>query len=169
MEPGIRPATPEDVHAVGRNLRPADRDEIRAVTGAPPLLVLPECVAQSRATWTMYGLSGEPVGLFGVQDVFDNPDVGWVWMVCTPTIERYPFHFLNKSRELLPVIHSFHPLVTNHVDERNTVHIRWLRWMGFTFLRRIERWGAESRPFIEFARLQPQCASDQSEPSSERA
>lgn len=151
---------------MARNLRQADRDEIRALTGAPPAWMLPECVKASRATWTMYDFYGQPAGLWGLQDVDGHPDVGWVWMVCTPEIEEHPFTFLAKCRELLPLLHTFHPIVTNHVDERNTVHIRWLRWMGFSFLRRIERWGAESRPFIEFARLQPLCASEQSGPFS---
>lgn len=164
--PGIRPATLDEVRYIAKNLRQPDREEILALTGAPPALMLPECFRASRATWTMYGFKNQPVGHLGLQDVSDHPNIGWVWMLCTSEIEQYPFHFLNKCRELLPVIHTFHPIVTNHVDERNTTHIRWLRWMGFSFLRRIARWGAESRPFIEFARLQPSCALQQSERSS---
>lgn len=167
IEPGIRPVTNEDVRAVVRNLREADRAEVRALTGAPPELVVPACVDASRAVWTIAGYGGEPAGLWGLQDVQDHPEVGWVWMILTPTVERHPYLFLEKCRENLPLLHSFHPIVTNHVDERNTVHLRWLRWMGFSFLRRIERWGAEGRPFIEFARLNPSCASDQSGPYSE--
>jgi hypothetical protein len=158
MPIGIRPATMADAHYLAPRLRPADKDEVLAVAGVGPSLALPECVRNSRLTWTAYGFEdARLVGMLGVQDTL-VPEVGVVWMLCTSEIEAFPFHFLNTARELLPVIHSFHPIVTNHVDARNTVHIRWLRWMGFTFLRRIERWGAESRPFIEFARLQPPCA-----------
>lgn len=153
----IRPSIPEDAHYLAPRLRDADKAEIRALTGGIPEIMLPQCVLFSRATWTMCGFAGEPVGIMGVQDVPENPDVGWGWMLATDIIEKYPFHFLRRSRSLLPVIHTFHPIITNHVDERNTVHIRWLRWLGFSFIRRIERWGAESRPFIEFARLQPKC------------
>lgn len=168
MQPGIRPATIDDVRHVARNLRQEDRDEVRALTGAPPELMLPECFKVSRATWAIHGWDPEPRGLFGLQDVYDNPEVGWAWMVLCPIVTEYPIHFLRGCRDLLPLAHSFHPIVTNHVDERNTVHIKWLRWLGFSFLRRIERWGAESRPFLEFARLQPSCASQQSAQSSEQ-
>jgi hypothetical protein len=121
------------------------------VTGVAAKLALPESVRNSRMTWTLYA-EDELAGLLGIQDTA-VPEIGIVWMLCTPLIERYPFTFLRDAREILPVVHTLHPIVTNQVDVRNTVHIRWLQWMGFTFLRRIERWGAESRPFIEFARL----------------
>lgn len=164
---GIVPATPDDINYVARNLRPEDRAEIRAMAGGPPELMLPMCVKNDRETYVMVGPNGERGGLFGLQDCYGVPEVGWAWMVCCPIVEQYPFLFLQGCKALLPtVLHKHHPIITNHVDERNTTHIKWLRWLGFSFLRRIDRWGAENRPFIEFARLNPQCASELSEASS---
>jgi hypothetical protein len=156
MNRGLRPATAADVRHVATNLRPADKAEALAAAGVPAIVALAESVHHSRATWSLYA-EDTVAGLLGLQDTA-VPEIGVVWMLCTPVIDRYPFTFLRDARELLPIVHRYHPIVTNQVDERNTVHIRWLRWMGFTFLRRIERWGAESRPFFEFARLQPPCA-----------
>jgi len=156
-QPGIRPATLEDVLYLAPRLRQADKDEIQAVTGAHPALVLPQCFKLTRTAWTCTGMSGEPVGLIGIQDVEGIPELGWVWALFTDVLEKYPFTFLRLSRQYHDIMHLHHPVVTNHVDERNIVHIRWLRWMGFSFLRRIERWGAESRPFLEFGKLQ-KCA-----------
>jgi hypothetical protein len=33
------------------------------------------------------------------------------------------------------------------------VHIRWLRWMGFTFIKSHPKYGAEGRLFLEFVRI----------------
>jgi hypothetical protein len=33
------------------------------------------------------------------------------------------------------------------------VHIRWLKWMGCTFIKRHSTYGVEQRPFLEFVRL----------------
>lgn len=158
QDPRVRPATLDDVRYLAPRLRRADKDEILAVTGAPAPLVLPECFRLSRSAWTCTGFSGEPVGLIGVQDVEGIPELGWVWALFTDIIERHPFTFLRASQQFNDIVHQHHPIITNLVDERNTVHIRWLRWMGFSFLRRIERWGAEGRPFIEFGKLKSQCA-----------
>lgn len=150
-----------EVRYLAPRLRQADKNEIKAFAGVPAEIALPECVRAGRETWTMTGFSGEPVGLWGLQDVPDVPELGWVWMVCSAEVEKHPVQFIAAVKKFWPHLHKYHPIVTNHVDERNTAHIRWLRWMGFKLLRRIERWGAESRPFIEFARLQPPCASVQ--------
>lgn len=155
----VRPYEPRDLRDIVPNLRAADVDEIKAVVGVSPAAALPGCIAASRET-LVFGAFDTPVAILGLQDVIDNPDVGIVWMLTTRHVEEYPFQFLRVVKDYLPLAHKYHPIITNHVDERNTVHIKWLRWMGFSFLRRIERWGAENRPFLEFARLNP-CASAQ--------
>jgi hypothetical protein len=51
-------------------------------------------------------------------------------------------------------LHKLYPLLGNHVDIRNTKHTKWLKRMGFSFLRVLPEYGVERRPFIEFARLE---------------
>jgi hypothetical protein len=45
------------------------------------------------------------------------------------------------------------PLLHNFTDARNVVHHRWLRWLGFNFIARHERYGAAGLPFLEFVRI----------------
>ena len=47
-----------------------------------------------------------------------------------------------------------YPLLTNAVDEEYKVSIDWLRFLGFTFLKRHETWGVGNKPFLEFVRIQ---------------
>ena len=54
--------------------------------------------------------------------------------------------FLRESRTWLERIGSQYELLTNVVHEDNHLHHKWLRFLGFTFIRR-------EKPFIEFARI----------------
>lgn len=132
--------------------------ELRALTGDPPLTALRDCVQGSNDVWTAEYL-GRPHLLLGVREIKHHPDVGIAWMVGKSLDQMAGIYFLTQCRSYLPTLHGNRPILTNMVDERNAVHIRWLRWMGFTFLRRVERWGAENRPFLEFARVEPSCVA----------
>jgi hypothetical protein len=128
---------------------------VRALTGLPPEVVLDQCVAASDQCWVGCTDDNTPALIWGTQPVFEVPEVGWIWMVGTDLMLQHRYEFLTKARVHIRLAHERYPILTNHVDARNEVHIKWLRFMGFSFLRRIERWGAEGRPFLEFARLDP--------------
>ena len=148
-----RPATMDDVRYLAPRLRPADQAEVRAFTGLPAAVALQGCLEASDRTFVGCTEDGEPGVLWGTQPVPGVREVGWIWMVGSDLMVRHRWEFLAQAKRFLPLAHERYPILTNHVDERNAVHIRWLRWMGFSFLRRIEQWGAAGIPFIEFARL----------------
>lgn len=152
----FRVATEADCQTLALKLRDADVAEIKAGTGLPPLPVL---VASYRAGHTFVGLHPEtasPEIMFGVVPVIGTSDVGTVWLLGSDAILDHRTLFLRCSLEGLKLLHGLgYPMLTNLVDERNTVHIKWLRWLGFSFIRRVSPWGAEARPFLQFARLDP--------------
>lgn len=154
----IRPATVDDAKYIAPRLREADKRECDALLAAPPELVIPEMVANGYRVWTCGPDSGEPSVLVGVDPATMIPEVGIVWLVSTDAIFKHNYAFLMRSREVLDMLHEEFPLLTNHVDARNTLHHKWLRWLGFAFLRKIDKWGARSVPFYEFARLKQTCA-----------
>lgn len=152
----VRPATSSDLFYVAKNLRPEDADEVRAATGADPLLVLSQTDGREVLAAGLCHNDRAEI-LFGVDPWPGAPNVGIIWLLSTPEIYDYPVEFVVRTRELLSKFHERYELLTNFIDARNERHIKWLSWMGFKQIRRVESFGAENRPFIEFASYRP-CA-----------
>jgi hypothetical protein len=148
----VRPATLDDVLWLSSRLRQEDTDEIHASTGNSPLNSMLYGIVHSDPCNTLIGEAGEVVGIYGAVPLPGSPDVGVVWMHCTPDLEKYPFQFLRRCRARVLELHQKYRMLMNYVDARNTVHIRWLRWCGFKFLN-IQPHGFEQRPFYEFVRV----------------
>ena len=57
--------------------------------------------------------------------------------------------FLRESRKVVNLLNHKYKLLWNYVDCRNELHLRWLKWCGFKFLRKIN-YGVNQKPFYEF-------------------
>jgi hypothetical protein len=97
------------------------------------------------------------VALAGVSPT-KTPDVGQVWMVATDQLLDHQKEFLRYTHSFIDKLHDHYPLLFNWVDARNTVHLKWLKWSGFTFINYHEKWGPLGLPFYTFVRIRP-CAS----------
>jgi len=76
---------------------------------------------------------------------------GTVWLLGTDEIFTHASRdFLRLSKEWLSEVSAPFESVGNLVDARNTVHIRWLEWLGFEFIGVQSEFGVEKRPFLEF-------------------
>lgn len=150
----VRPASPSDALWLAPRLREADKAEVRAASGLDPAVALDFAVRSSRPSLAMMGDQGGCIGLFGAAPTVD-PLAGIVWMLATDDLERHSRQFLRESRPWIGQLHRAYPLLFNFVDARNEIHIRWLRWCGFTFINRHEEFGVERRPFYEFVRINP--------------
>lgn len=140
-----------DIPYVAQHLREADRQEIKATSGDDPTLVLLRGFLESQPCYTIVSAEGTPIGLFGVVPT-GEPMMGSCWAVMTDEIKTIRFEFLRNCRAVLDHLNLQWPILFNHVDQRNTLHIKWLKVMGFTFLSTAPR-GVEGRPFIEFVRV----------------
>lgn len=145
----IRLATEEDIDYVAPRLRRADREEVWASGSFLPEEALRTSYRASDPCFAFITEKG-PQSLFGVAPVTDN--VGAIWLLGTDEIDTNPIAFLRWSRRFLPFLIQPYDMVCNLVYAGNTVHIKWLRWLGFVFLREVEH-GPEHLPFYEFARL----------------
>ena len=150
MVAGIKLATEEDVRWMAPRLRQAHKDEVMASGGRTAEEALKESFEASEPCFAAINSQAEPVALFGTCPLTDN--VGAIWLLGTNSIDDEPISFLRWSKKFLPFVLEPYDLVCNFVDARNTVHIKWLRWLGFSFLRRVNR-GPYQLPFYEFARL----------------
>lgn len=148
----VVPASEEHARWLGPRLREEDRREVAAASGRDPTDVL---LAGLGGDVCLTGLSpeGEPMTMGGVYPDPEDEWAGQIWLLASPVILRHQITFLRRSRELLGALDTRYRLLWNRVDARNEVHMKWIRWMGFTFIRRIPQFGVERRPFYEFARI----------------
>lgn len=153
-----RPATLADAKRVAERLREADRQEVLAAGGVDPRIVLPSYVLEGREVYAA-GLAEDGLAeiLWGVDPIPYCDNAAVVWMLSTDRLYDYPVEFVVRAKEGFEQLHQRFELLTNFIDARNERHIKWLKWLGFKFLRRIERFGVQSLPFYEFASYRPKC------------
>jgi hypothetical protein len=152
----VRPSVAADIEPLARNLRRADRDEIAANTGADPVDAIGRGFVASSPCFTVE-YKGEPAAMFGVvpSDETTSPRLGSIWLLGTDAIQAFSMDFLRYSHDWLATACKDYDIVGNVVDARNTTHLRWLRWLGFRFLVKHEKYGVEGRAFFEFAKIVP--------------
>jgi hypothetical protein len=142
MDKLLTPTTVEDVEYIAPKLRTADKNECQAATGKEPLDVLLSSLEIGDLTLTLRTPQGERVGLCGVvASHLDN--AGIIWMCATDDIYQHQMTFLRNSKAALAKLSQGYTVF----------HMKWLDWMGFTFINKHENYGAENRPFYEFLRI----------------
>ena len=149
MSNHIHPATLEAALKVASNLLPDDYREVTEGHGHDPLNAL---VVGSHTCESVYftNPNDEICGMAGV-----HTD-GQIWMLCTPAILDFPHTFAREAKRY--VRSRKEKLLWNIVDERNKVHIKLLRFLGFKFLRKL-KYGPNNLSFIEFCRVQSNSSS----------
>ena len=153
MIPIVRNSEVEDAIKMAHNLRKADMNELQAVLGKnlDTAHILYEGIKNSDNPRT-FVVDGDPAAIYGVVNAqSDNLNVGWVWLLGTNKIKEAKTFFLKHSKKELAEQEKEYDVLANYVDVRNTVHIKWLKWLGFKALREVN-YGVEQRKFYEFAR-----------------
>lgn len=150
----VRPACKRDVYDMHSRLRVADRQEVEAATGRTPFESLMDGLEFSKPCLTVQK-AGRAEIMFGVVPLpmGRSVRVGAVWMLGTDELHAFSRTFLRESQRWLVAISRDYDLLTNVIDARNDAHIRWLRWLGFSFIQRFETGGAAGIPFYQFVRL----------------
>jgi hypothetical protein len=113
-----------DIEYIAGNLRPHDKEEV-LVFGLEPLQGLQVSVDLSSKVLTLVEPDGTPACLVGVTSTHK------IWLLGTDAIERHPKTFLRHSQTVLDILFTGHPFLWNFVLAKNTVHIKWLQWLGF--------------------------------------
>lgn len=118
------------VHHVAQHMRAQDVAEIAAMhPGEDPYEVLRLSVSLSTCGWII--LAGdEPVAIFGAAPTA-LPGIGCVWLLGTDNLVRQAHSFARQTPFYVDLMHENYPILFNHIDSRNTVSMRWLKWGGF--------------------------------------
>jgi len=130
--------TREDVDFLVRHMRSEDRAEARAFVGpcSPDIHVADlweACVTSDMAAVIYLPGTVTPMALYGAGSFPEFPGVGFIWMHGTPDIAGAGrWAFLRSGRYGVAELQGKYALLVCYADSRNTLHTRWLRWMGFT-------------------------------------
>jgi hypothetical protein len=143
---GFRISKLEDVDYLAIRLRFEDKREVLDATGSTPYQALLGGYIQSEICFTIVDTKDVPVGMFGVSKE------GAIWLLASDDIYRIRFSFLRESRKVIDFLNQKYPKLWNYVDSRNQLHLRWLKWCGFIFLRKVN-YGVNQKPFYEFIKL----------------
>jgi hypothetical protein len=162
MDKYLTPTTVEDIDYLSSRLRKADKDECSAATGLPVRDALYTGYLAGDVTLTLRNSKGLRVGICGVVSSQTTKGAGVIWMTATDDIYQHQMTFLRKSKAALEYLSDGYLVLFNCVDARNHLHIKWLKWMGFTFIQKHEEYGAEQRPFYEFIRISKNVSTNSS-------
>lgn len=146
----IRKATPQDVLSFAPRMREADKQEVEALTGLDPLACLSLGLMHSDPCMAGVGSNGEVVMIFGITRMDQN--TGGIWMLASDEIKDNVRELVRMGKRWLDEQQALYPVLTNVVDERNDVHLRLIKHMGFKFLEPITDYGPGKVTVIPFER-----------------
>lgn len=145
----VRAATEADVLYLAPRLRPADLREIHASGYKDPVVSLMEGLRSPDGCYVATTEDDLPLIIGGTSPSHD-PLLGYIWMMASTDITKHWVTVLRSTETWTNFVRKHYRVLTNAVHEKNTLHIKWLRWSGFVFLRRIE---VNGEGFYEFAKL----------------
>lgn len=143
-----RPASVADMLYLAENLRAADVAEVGALGYSPVVALLTGYKTSSICNVMTPVDSDKPVGVYGVCPS-PHPEVGIIWMLATPELEKHQIKFLRRCRQAIAELFGDFKILHNFTDARNTVHHRWLNWCGAVALRKVPL-GTQGEDFFEF-------------------
>lgn len=146
-----RPSVDTDVLPLAHAMRSEDVAEVWAANHHTPMTALTLGLLHSDLCYTIER-EGEVIGMFGVAPS-GEPNVGRPWLLASPKLPEIKREFIEQTPKYIDLFHTRYPLLSNLVDERNALHIRWLKRVGFVFIKRHPHAGVEQRPFLEFVKL----------------
>ena len=142
--------TLEDIKYLAPRLRKEDKQEILAGSGLLPYEALLTGFKNSVIVFTIFNPKNKPVGIFGINN-YGN-DIGVIWLLATKDLAKIQIAFLKQCREVVKFLNTKYKILWNFVDCRNQLHIKWLKWCGFKFIRKLNR-GVLQKPFYEIIRI----------------
>ena len=140
------------VNAIAASLRSADAQELRSASGLGADEALRRSVEGSDKLWLLWA-GAKPVFVCGVAGLPTIPEVGIVWGVGANAIEHHPKAFTRACMKITAEMHKTFPVLMNWVDERNTVHVKWLEWMGYEMKESTNLFSKDGTSFRRFIRV----------------
>lgn len=105
----------EQASFIAAHLRLADRNEIAASSGLPPLDCIREGLRLSSHAWIVQDRTGAPICIFSAAPSAQK-DVGIVWLLGTDGIAGEAFAVARATLPYLDALHATYPYLFNFVE-----------------------------------------------------
>jgi len=131
----IRLYQPSDAgEVVFLKLRQADVDELEAFSELTIEETIERSIYNSEALWVIVHDLGHIIGVFGLSsDKDSNGDpVGVPWLLSSDDLLDFKYAFSKYSIDVVKVMLNHYSYLSNYVDSRHKLAIKWLKWLGFT-------------------------------------
>jgi|DEB0MinimDraft_10_1074344.scaffolds.fasta_scaffold39683_2 hypothetical protein len=128
-------ASHDDIVTLTQNMREADR--LEALRAFPHATVEETVEFSAYVSYVLLSAkslaTGEAIALAGVAG--RQGKLATAWMITTDWVYSHPVPFLRRSGQVLAEMfdRAGCDVFTNLVDDRNTLHRRWLTWLGATW------------------------------------
>jgi len=136
-------ATPAHVARIYPFMRKADKIEV-ACMGNEPCTSLLRALEMDDVTLTALDADDVPFAMFGVGQV---GAVAYIWCLGTDGVSDNAYNFIKASREWTQRLTKPYGATFNYVHEDNHDAIKWLKFCGASFLRKLT---FSNQPFFEF-------------------
>ena len=144
-----RPSQAQDCYEVADIICKQDAYEVLSSDGLSPLEALQISFETSYECNTIVK-NGFIMGMFGCGYGGDKL-YGVPWMLTNGDFRGFSKKFLKEAREWILKLSQRHLILYNYVHCENKKSIRWLKWLGFKFMREIPKYGfGKSDTFYEF-------------------
>lgn len=136
-------ATREHIEQIYPFMRKADQIEV-ACMGHTPKEALENGFENDDVTLTALDPWGVPFAMFGVGQV---NDLAYIWWLGTDSVTDHAYDFIKSSRKWTQMLTKPYGATFNFVHEENKLAIKWLKFCGAIFTRKLD---FNNQPFFEF-------------------
>lgn len=148
-KPYVRSSIFRDCTALAETMREEDKREIWHLARSSPLNALMDGMFYGEHCWTVQW-GHKVVAMFGVTR--DDEVSGTPWMLASDDLKKIKKSFLRECHSYVELMFKDFDVLTNYVWAENTVHIEWLKWLGFKFLP-AKPMGYDGELFYEFYKV----------------
>lgn len=136
-------ASEDHVESIYPFMRRADQLEV-ACLGHTPQSALLEGLKSDDVTLTALDPDGVPMAMFGVGQFGGQ---AYIWCLGTESINDNAYDFIRASRKWTQILTKPYGATFNYVHKDNELAIKWLKFCGASFLRKVS---FSDEPFFEF-------------------
>jgi hypothetical protein len=144
----FKEADRKDFKLMKRIIRNEDRIELEASSGKSYEDIIDKTRDMTDTAFAGY-YDGKLVAIFGVRTLSILTKTGAIWMFGTKHLPVHQRVFARHCKKCVEVMLEDYKKVFNYIDHRNTMVIRWLKWLNFTF-EEAKPYGPKKVPFYKF-------------------